>query len=273
MRKITSLDEMKQIELGILDYVSSFCEKHNLTYFLAYGTLLGAVRHKGFIPWDDDVDICMPREDYKKLCDLWINENNQYELFECEKNKNYMYPFAKVSDSHTLISERNINESCGFGIYIDIFPLDGLDGGKEKNKKFVASCERLEKMRCFSMMPMREFGHVNPIINFFRMIIWCGLKIIGCRRFARILNRKAQKYEEKNTDYVGCLVTQDGDKEIVPAKWYKEEVLLQFEENMYKAPKYYDKILKTCYGNYMELPPEEQRVLKHGFQAWEKVKE
>lgn len=273
VEKITSLDEIKRIELGILDYVSEFCEKHQLKYFLAYGTLLGAVRHKGFIPWDDDVDICMPREDYKKFCELWGNENNRYQLFECEKNKEYMYPFAKVTDSHTLIKERNINESCDLGIYIDVFPYDSLEGGKENNQKFLKSCECLEKMRCFSMMPMHEFGHVNPFINFTRMIMWCGLKIIGCRRFARILNKKAQKYSEKEGDWVGCLVTQESDREIAPAKWYEEEILLEFEDRKYKAPKHYDEILTTCYGDYMELPPEEQRVLKHGFQAWKAVKE
>ncbi len=271
-RKITDLQKIKKIELDILSHVAEVCERNHLTYYLAYGTLLGAVRHGGFIPWDDDIDIWMPRKDYEKLCDLWGESEKPYRLLECSRNHEYVYPFAKVFDGRTLIREKTLEVNCEFGIYIDIFPYDGLIGGFQKNRNFLKRCERIEKLRVFSMSPMKLIEHQNPIKNIGRKLLWHVLRRIGPGRLARALNRRVQRYSCEEADWAGSLVNQRLNKECVPKKWFAEGTELEFEGRKYRAPKEYHKILTTVYGDYMQLPPEEERVLKHDFQAWELVK-
>lgn len=270
-REITEIEEIKQIEIGILDHVVEICKKYHLKYFLAYGTLLGAVRHQGFIPWDDDIDIYMPRPDYEKLCDVWNNEAGIYELMECSRNPKYVYSFAKVVDKRTILFEKDVKIQYKMGIYIDIFPYDGLKGGPEKNKRFLQNCENLEKLRSYAMFSKQAFAHENAVKNIGRQIGWYMLKLLGAARLARILNKKAQRDRVEESDWVGCMATRHYTKEMMPKEWFEEEMDLLFEGKYYKVPKEYDKILKTGYGDYMQLPPEEERVPYHGFKAWKVV--
>ena len=131
-RKKLEIEEIKHIEVDILKHVVKICNRHKLRYFLAYGTLLGAVRHQGFIPWDDDIDICMPRPDYDKFIEIWqkektLNESLNFGLLFPSPGNNYFYEFAKVTATDT-VCEVNlpILDIKGLGIWIDIFPLDGM---------------------------------------------------------------------------------------------------------------------------------------------------
>ncbi|MBQ8445584.1 MAG: LicD family protein, partial [Opitutales bacterium] len=126
MREITH-EELKQIQLGILDKVHEFCEKNGITYFLSSGTLIGAVRHKGYIPWDDDLDLYMPRADYDKFIKLFsANSPENTKLLSLETDKKYQYPFAKVIDDRTEMVETAVGESFKIGVYIDVFPVDSV---------------------------------------------------------------------------------------------------------------------------------------------------
>ncbi len=267
LTRITDIEEVKKIEVEILDAFVSFCEKNNLKYFLAYGTLLGAARHKGFIPWDDDIDVTMPRPDYQKLLELWPKED-RYTLLECNRSDDYTYPFAKICDAKTYIQENNVELSYDMGIYIDIFPIDAIHGTKEDSKHFLRSLQNLEKCRMYSMMPCKYILKSDSKLNITRKLLWKILKNIGPHRFSKHMNRQSQKYSYSADVCGGVLCTRYPDREIYPLQLLEETTLVEFAGKQYVAPAAYDTILTICYGDYMQLPPEEERVLKHNFKAW-----
>ena len=133
MKELT-LQELKEIEFDMLKMFDAFCKENNIRYFLAYGTLLGAIRYKKFIPWDDDVDVLVPREDYDRLLHLF-QDNEKYRLYAFEKNENYLFPFAKICDLETRKDEFGYESSIELGVDIDVFPLDAWDDDFEKAKK------------------------------------------------------------------------------------------------------------------------------------------
>lgn len=265
--RITDLTEVRKIEVEILDTFVSFCEKNDLKYFLAYGTLLGAVRHKGFIPWDDDIDVTMPRPDYQKFLELWPKEG-RYELLECNLTPGYIYPFAKVCDGNTGIEESGVEVSCDMGIYIDVFPLDGLPGQPEENKKVLNRFMTLEKCRMYSMMPCQSLYKDQGGSKFTRKMLWRLLRMIGPCRFSKYMERLAPKYGYSSQQYGGLLCTRYCEREIYPLRVLDETTKVEFEGKWYTAPADYDLLLTLLYGDYMQLPPKEDQVLKHGFKAW-----
>ena len=128
--------EIQEIELEILSNIAAVCEQHQWRYFLAGGTLLGALRHKGFIPWDNDIDISMPRRDYEKLLQFYKENGNRYKILQVGENTNYYLPFAKVVDTETLLVEKSIETQVPeLGLFVDIFPIDGV--GDEIRKSVV----------------------------------------------------------------------------------------------------------------------------------------
>ena len=134
--KELSLKEIKEIEFELLKKFDSFCKENNVRYFLSNGTLLGAVKYKGFIPWDDDIDVLVPREDYDSLIELF-HDDGRYKLFAFERNAEYRYPFAKFCDMRTRKAEGNIDNGVALGVDIDIFPLDAWNGDIGSAKKEV----------------------------------------------------------------------------------------------------------------------------------------
>ena len=141
MKELT-LQELKDIEFDILKKFDAFCKENNIRYFLAYGTLLGAIRYKKFIPWDDDVDLLIPREDYNRMISLF-RDDERYRLFAFEKDPNYRYPFAKLCDMTTRKDESGYDNGVMLGVDIDLFPLDAWDDDLEKAKQEVKRIKRL----------------------------------------------------------------------------------------------------------------------------------
>lgn len=270
--EITNLKEIQKLELDILDEVVKFCQENNLKYMLAYGTLLGAVRHKGFIPWDDDVDILMPRKDYQKFIELW-NDEGKYKLLECRKNKEYIYPFAKVYNSETVMEEHDVEVRCQLGLYIDIFPIDSIKGTPEESKKFVKKCEMLEKFRLYSMMSVDKIMHENHKKNFGRKTLWKILRKIGPSKIARYIDKYSQKYNSMEAKWVGCLCSRTASQKLFPYKTYNDVRRLEFEDKEYNAPVEFDVVLQKIYGDYMQLPPKEEQHLTHNFRVWKVDKE
>lgn len=138
MRKI-EIEELRKILLELMDEIHAFCEKHGLKYYLSGGTLIGAIRHKGFIPWDDDIDIHMPRPDYEKFLELFPKESENV-LLENRLNDKYRYTYAKVCKKNTLVVEHAMDGGVDEGVFIDVFPLDALGNTEEEAKNLWTSC-------------------------------------------------------------------------------------------------------------------------------------
>lgn len=260
MREITSQKEIKQILLNILKDFASFCDEQNLKYYLAFGTLLGAVRHNGFIPWDDDLDIMMPRHDYEKFIDTY--KSNFYKCIHIDNNNSYFYPFAKVYDTRTIIKE-DIIASTEFGLYIDIFPIDGIADGNSKIQLFPSVILQKCMRNKYSSLSRKRSRIKQTFIHITKFL----LKPFSLRFLGKEINKLAKKYS-----YVEC------NKVAVSVWGYDYQVYykimlgngrkIQFEDGYYNAPDDWDAVLKLIYGDYMMLPPESKRVSVHEFRAY-----
>ena len=148
MRAITDIKEMQHIALDVLIYLDKVCSKYGLKYFIVDGTLLGAVRHKGFIPWDDDIDVWMPRADYDRLADVIRQDGEKkYKFCTPQNTKKFIYPFGKLIDVRTGLLD-DTSAKCEIGVHIDVFPYDGLPGDSEPEyRKFAKRCVYLAEQR------------------------------------------------------------------------------------------------------------------------------
>jgi len=266
-RKRLNIDEVKSIELEILRYVKDICNANKLRYYLCAGTLLGAVRHKGFIPWDDDIDIALPRNDYMKLIDILKNDH-RYGSLSIYNNKDYYYPFAKIVDTSTILIEHTMEYPIeGLGVYIDVFPIDGLPQNNIIIRYHMNKLKIFRKMLFLSLK--RDCPKSSNAIKYIiKYVVWIFSKIIGWRKLIRYVERLGTKYDYNNGDKVGCIVSGYYEKEIVNKEVFEDSVDLEFEGVMFPAPIGYEEYLTSLYGDYMKLPPEEERVYRHSFDAF-----
>lgn len=260
MKKEIEVEELKQIQLDILKFVDEFCKDNNLRYFLAYGTLLGAVRHKGYIPWDDDIDILMFREDYEKFVTTFVDAN--YKVFATELNPKYPYPFAKVGDTRTYFEEE-IKDVIDTGVNIDIFPLDYLPEDKVKN--ITKKRNFLQKIWIAKRLPrLKRRGFVKNAVLAVSQLL---LSVFSIRFIVKQLEKNAKKYNLRKTSICGN-VAYGYDPDIYPSADFEESVCLTFENTAFPCPKNYDNVLKIMFGDYMKLPPKEKQVSHHHFIAY-----
>ena len=267
--KLTPLTakETQQGSLVVLNKIKEICEKENLRYFLVYGTLIGAIRHKGFIPWDDDVDICMPRPDYEKFVQYFIDyqeELKPFELLHYRANKKYIYPIARVSDSRYAIDYENAKD-YGLGLFVDIYPLDGFNPKDTKyNKKL---------LRLNSVVYVAGLKHMTKARNFLRnipkFIIFIYTRFVSINRLLRKIDKKSQKYSYDDSELVKPLVIKT--LKPIDKNDINELIEVPYEQYKYLIPKGYDHMLRDTYGDYMELPPEEERVGHHFYKAYKKA--
>lgn len=252
MKEIDSI-ENKQLMLQILIYVDKICKENNLVYWIAYGTLLGAIRHKGFIPWDDDVDVLMPREDYEKFIQIVNKKNGKYKALHINNNKQYNYPFAKLINTETFcIEERNvlIDE---LGTFCDLFPMDGLGDDLEEAKihaEDIRKCSR--RVWQLYTVTFHDFGFKGML-----------LKMIGKRKLYKHMLKKCQEYSFEESKYVASPVSGEQEVLIYDKDIFCESVKVEFEKHQFNTLKNYDTFLKFNYGEYMELPPAEKRTGDH----------
>lgn len=258
MTEIT-FEESKKIELNILSFVADFCDKNGLKYFLAYGTLIGAIRHKGFIPWDDDIDIWMPRDDYNKLMDIFQHsETGRYKLIR-PTDKNSYHSFVKVIDTRTAKIEGNVKYKNGYlGIDIDVFPLDGQP---TDNAIYLKWFNKLQKY--YKLYPYLFLDHCWRLKRIISLPI---IKVISGGK-KNILKKTAKlhaKYSFNKSDFIGCIESCYNSKNNRYKKeWFEDAVEVEFESAVFKAPIGYDSILTQMYGDYMELPPKEKQITHH----------
>lgn len=263
-KKFINVDELKKIQLDMLVYIADFCDRNDIKYFLAYGTLIGCVRHKGYIPWDDDIDICMPRPDYDRFLELFNKETPKYQVVSFELNKNYGLPFAKVNDTRTMMSESMYSQDV-YGVYIDVFPLDGCDKEGKLIEKGMWLRQLINAKRAVLNQPGRTFKK--------KVILTLGKLALLFVPLSKILERiqnlcKTIPYDKAEyVAYIPCL-KGDGRKVLFLKSDLQETTTGEFEGHTFSIPKNYDLYLTKIYGNYMELPPVADRVSTHVFKAW-----
>lgn len=246
-KPVTELRKLQLIELNLLKNFDKLCKKHNLTYWIAYGTVLGAVRHGGFIPWDDDIDVCMPMKDYKKFLTIAEKELPEYILL-CYKRKGSKYNklFAKLMDKRTTFVEKYASLCDGefYGVYLDIFPYI----------KYPAISEKLTSWFTEKMMLLNWRKNQYQRITIPRIFFWLFVSVsLACLKFIwNILSLKCGEYMELIPEDNGYFKRVKCD-DIFPLK------PIHFEDADYPAPNNTDAYLKTFYNDYMTLPPEEKR--------------
>lgn len=262
--KPLSMDEAKQIELDILAFIDSFCKKHEIQYFINYGTLIGAVRHQGFIPWDDDIDVSMPREDYERFIQLFQKENTPYKLLSLDTDDKYYNNFIKIIDSRTTILDTRNTKTYHSGIFIDVFPMDTFD-----DLTVIERCYKLESFKLLSFSKHKNIVYKdNPIKDLIRTFFWLLLRPVSPRFFTSQIEKQIQKYSIKNGKYIAFIPSKFKEKEVFDREMFNETIDIDFEHLKLPAPKEFETILKQYYGDYMTLPPEEKRVYSHEFHAY-----
>ena len=271
MKKILNTREIQLEEKKILDEVINFLNENNLKYFLCGGTLLGAIRHKGFIPWDDDIDIAMPRPDYQKLQELINNNSNILggELFfHSIESKNLNMPFTKVYNHNIEINDWRYNDEYEKYLWIDIFPIDGFPENDNECKIWFKKRNFIKKMLGYRKMS-NEFilSKKNVIKKINILLIKYLSKLIPENYYAKKIISLTKKYTYETSKYVGCFVWGYGPQERMTKEDCEEYIDVEFEGSKYKGLKTYDKYLTNIYKDYMQLPPEEKRVT-HSFKAW-----
>ncbi|EFE14041.1 LicD family protein [Clostridium sp. M62/1] len=278
MQEMTN-QEMQAVELDVLRVLARICEEQHLDYFLIYGTLLGAARHKGFIPWDDDLDIMMKRADYDKLLKYLMDHESEllpYKLFCKYNNPEYPFMIARFCDTRYKYVANN-EKDCGMGIFVDIYPLDGA-GRTWKEVQRKGNYYRFLSSMCFLasrehfFVAHEEYSSKKSIKQtIVKYPLYLIAKTTGVRFWFKRLEALKEKHKYSECDYVGPTTWQsDYKRDVMKKEWVDETVLIEFEGEQFRAPKEYKKILKHKYGNYMEMPPVEKRVATHDYKAYRK---
>lgn len=247
MREI-DLKEKQNIEINILKEFKRICTENNLKYYLAYGTLLGAVRNQKIIPWDDDVDVIMPREDYMKLLEIFPTESN-YKLLSIYNVKSYYYPFLKIVDKRTKLEEKNFNKIQDMGVYIDVFPIDGLP---TKHRFFELQMFILKEMLKLSYV--KNFKSSSIIVSLLKIILCPIPKIIGYEKLVNKLDKKARTHKIKDSEKAAVTIDYVPIKKNIIQKKQLEGQKIIFEKEEYMTLKQPETTLKLLYGEQYIKP-------------------
>lgn len=262
--KKLSIEEYKKVLLTVLKKIDFLCEENGLHYQLAYGTLLGAVRHKGFIPWDDDVDIFMPRKDYIKLQEIILQGDYGINFLSIDTEPQTIYPYGKICDQNTDLYEKNFRHVPGYGAFVDVFPLDYVPESGKKRGKIFKKYNFLIKVIQHSSQT--NYSHSESSFrNLARMAAFWGTRWINTEKLIRYVDRHLQLLcDENQTNLVGV---PWGEAVYTKEDVYKTHKTL-FEGIPLNITDNYDMMLTKMYGDYMQMPPVEKRVNPHNLECY-----
>lgn len=238
--------EVRESQLNILRCVKRVCEHYGLHYYLAYGTLLGAARHKGFIPWDDDIDVYISITDLKQFIKA-VKEDPSFDIISSAAGDDYYDMISLMYDCSNVCDSNHFPMQISAGVTIDVFPLFGLPESKEELTEYVQELKAAE-LDMLNKMYDRD----------------------ACAKAAKRLFDLMEKYDAGTTGYVGNLLSPYQSKEIFPGEWFADGRWLEFEGELFCVPAAYDSYLRAVYDDYMQLPPKEQRQGHHFFHVYHK---
>lgn len=264
MREISN-DNLKLICKDILKRFTEICDEQNLKYSIFYGTLIGAVRHQGFIPWDDDIDVVMPREDYEKLINLQY-EDDRYEIKSYRYTDDYFYPFSKMVDKTTVIFEKYRAEK-NMGLYIDIFPIDFVDNYENGFDKDIAKALRNRRLMNHMAGSTDKKYAKNPL-NYIIKIV--AHKIMDPFRLSLIEKFDKEFIKDSGEYCINFVNNAEGAVQIFKSSYWDNLIPMKFEDLEVMGFGDYDDILGRKYGDYMSLPPAEAQVTHHSFTSYYK---
>lgn len=266
-------EEQKQVMLNILIEFSKFCDEHNLMYFLDAGTLIGAVRHNGFIPWDDDIDVNMPQVDYDKFIELTRLSNGYLTgNIRVEYPEDSIYPFLKISDIRTVLIEYPERYPLEVGVYMDIFPKYGIENKNWKSKLLCKCTESLWLLHHFNRYLIYEWA--MPGQNILKKLVsWTFSfffkdSMIAVKLQDTIMHKYARRHPIDKCKYVTTLTNGEYQK-LAPRRCFDGFQWLEFEGMRFKGPIDYDTYLHCLYkGDYMQLPPKDKRICHNTLAYW-----
>lgn len=262
--RIASVEEVKTIQLGILCEIKTFCEQNNIKFYMAYGSLIGAVRHEGFIPWDDDIDVWMSRSDYNQFIKNFNEYTLEYEVKFCGC-KEWTYTYGKVIYKNSKFIE---GDNSVIGINVDIFPIDNLPDSKWREKLLFGGVDFFHRMYDLKSSSFSSLYHLKWYKCISYSIIKCILSVLPFRIISFFVDTLAKCERNTNSEWVGVLV----DHYLLDQKFLRMEfndmTMAKFENLTLPIPIGYDSILRRIYGDYMKLPPEEERITHHTYEAY-----
>ncbi len=264
MKKVESEEKLKSIELYLLDEFVKICNKYNLQYYLVGGSALGAVRHNGFIPWDDDIDVALPREEYEKFLSVAKGELDEKNIFlqSYETDKKYINDFAKLRMNGTTFRENSCKKlKIHHGVYIDIFPIDGYP----ENPKEIKRLEHKKKLSKYFLSRHYVLQEKPRRFRWLKLFVtWVALGFKTDKQILKSLEKAYKKTSYKSASTVACFGGAWGKLEYCPKEHYGKGVLWEFEGRKVVIPELYDAYLTQKYNDYTILPPLEKRVSHHG---------
>ena len=260
----TNMDLLHQVDMDIAKEVLQICQKYDLTYYMLGGTMLGAIRHKGFIPWDDDIDLGMPREDYERFLEVAPQELSAHlKLVNYRTDPDYMYYITRILDTETTVIEERIgNDNKYTHASIDIFPIDGTPNNPILRKIyfFRVMYHRALMSLCYKDSIDRKRKRSKPE----KLLLWI-MERIPVEKLTTPYKQKCKidkllrKQKVEGSKYIGNIMGAYRTKEIVPAQYYGEGAMYPFEDIQMRGLAMYDEYLTYTYGDYMQLPPEGSR--------------
>lgn len=264
MGSINSLNEIQAAVKDVAEELVTICRENHIRYFVLGGTLLGCVRHKGFIPWDDDIDIGFPRDDYERL--LKILENSKFKLTTYETDPTHISYFAKLTSDRVKVIKHRGEHDVELDVWVDLFPLDGLPDSPFSRKLYMKRIMFLKLLYKYSLIDNIMYDpHRGKLHN---LLIWVGKtfrfnKILNYRHILKKIDKLLRKYKYEDSRYVGNLMGAWSEKEVFPRAYYDHSVMYAFEDIMLCGPSEYDPILTQMYGDYMTPPAENNRDHHH----------